>query len=82
MPVDVQALGADFIVASSHKMCGPTGIGFLWGRWVDAGLRAAKQAASAHLIDMAWVAHRECKCGLSQSLSAPPPPAVPAGMSC
>lgn len=33
MPVDVQALGADWIVASSHKMCGPTGIGFLWGRY-------------------------------------------------
>ena len=32
MPVDVQALGADWIVASGHKMCGPTGIGFLWGR--------------------------------------------------
>jgi cysteine desulfurase/selenocysteine lyase len=32
MPVDVQALGADFVVASGHKMCGPTGIGFLWGR--------------------------------------------------
>jgi|TARA_B100001540_G_scaffold244151_1_gene219162 cysteine desulfurase/selenocysteine lyase len=33
MPVDVQALGADFIVASGHKMCGPTGIGFLWGKY-------------------------------------------------
>jgi selenocysteine lyase/cysteine desulfurase len=33
MPVDVQTLGADWIVASSHKMCGPTGIGFLWGRY-------------------------------------------------
>jgi cysteine desulfurase/selenocysteine lyase len=32
MPVDVQALGADWIVASGHKMCAPTGIGFLWGR--------------------------------------------------
>jgi cysteine desulfurase / selenocysteine lyase len=32
MPVDVTTLGADFIVASSHKMCGPTGIGFLWGK--------------------------------------------------
>ncbi len=31
-PMDVQALGADFIVATGHKMCGPTGIGFLWGR--------------------------------------------------
>ena len=32
MPVDVSTLGADWIVASAHKMCGPTGIGFLWGR--------------------------------------------------
>jgi len=32
MPVDVQALGADFLVASSHKMCGPTGIGILYGK--------------------------------------------------
>eukprot|EP00931_Biecheleriopsis_adriatica_P056133 TRINITY_DN33262_c0_g1_i1.p1 TRINITY_DN33262_c0_g1~~TRINITY_DN33262_c0_g1_i1.p1 ORF type:complete len:517 (+),score=91.94 TRINITY_DN33262_c0_g1_i1:77-1627(+) len=32
MPIDVQSLGADWLVASSHKMCGPTGIGFLWGR--------------------------------------------------
>jgi cysteine desulfurase/selenocysteine lyase len=34
MPVDVQQLGADWVVASAHKMCGPTGIGFLWGRCV------------------------------------------------
>jgi cysteine desulfurase/selenocysteine lyase len=32
MPVDVQDLGVDFIAASGHKMVGPTGIGFLWGR--------------------------------------------------
>lgn len=32
MPVDVQALGADFFACSSHKMCGPTGIGVLYGR--------------------------------------------------
>lgn len=32
MPVDVQALGVDFIAASGHKLCGPTGIGFLWGK--------------------------------------------------
>lgn len=30
MKVDVQTLGADFLVASGHKMCAPTGIGFLW----------------------------------------------------
>lgn len=32
MAVDVQNLGADFLVASSHKMCGPTGVGFLYGK--------------------------------------------------
>jgi len=30
--VDVQALGCDFLAFSSHKMCGPTGAGALWGR--------------------------------------------------
>ncbi len=30
--LDVQALGADFIGVSGHKMLGPSGIGFLWGR--------------------------------------------------
>ena len=32
LPVDVQALGCDFYVASAHKMYGPTGVGFVWGR--------------------------------------------------
>ncbi|MBF8283116.1 MAG: cysteine desulfurase/selenocysteine lyase [Anaerolineales bacterium] len=32
LPVDVQTLGADFLAFSAHKMCGPTGIGVLWGR--------------------------------------------------
>ena len=32
MPVDVQALGADFLTFSGHKLYGPTGIGALWGR--------------------------------------------------
>ena len=37
MPVNVQALGADFYVFSGHKMCGPTGIGVLWAkrRWLE-----------------------------------------------
>jgi len=32
LPVDVQALGADFYVFSGHKMLGPTGSGALWAR--------------------------------------------------
>lgn len=32
MPVDVQALGADFFAFSGHKMLGPTGIGVLYGK--------------------------------------------------
>ena len=31
-PFDVQAIGADFVAFSGHKMCGPTGIGVLYGR--------------------------------------------------
>ncbi len=31
MPVDVSALGADFVAFTGHKMLGPTGIGVLWG---------------------------------------------------
>ena len=32
LPIDVQAMGADFLTFSGHKMYGPTGIGVLWGR--------------------------------------------------
>jgi cysteine desulfurase / selenocysteine lyase len=31
-PVDVQTLACDFLALSAHKMCGPTGVGALWGR--------------------------------------------------
>ena len=31
-PVDVTELGADLVAFTGHKMCGPTGIGVLWGR--------------------------------------------------
>ena len=33
-PIDIAAMEADFLVGSSHKLCGPTGMGFLWGREV------------------------------------------------
>ncbi len=32
MPIDVQKLDCDWLVASGHKMCAPTGIGFLYGK--------------------------------------------------
>jgi cysteine desulfurase/selenocysteine lyase len=32
VPTDVAAMGCDFLAFSGHKMCGPTGIGVLWGR--------------------------------------------------
>ena len=32
LPTDVRAWDADFVAFSSHKMCGPSGVGVLWGR--------------------------------------------------
>lgn len=32
IPVDVQALDCDFLAFSGHKMCGPTGVGILYGK--------------------------------------------------
>ena len=37
MQIDFQSLDVDFYVASAHKVCGPTGIGFLYGKqeWLE-----------------------------------------------
>ena len=37
MKIDVQQLDADFYVASAHKLCGPTGVGILYGKekWLN-----------------------------------------------
>ena len=47
MPLDVQALGADFVAFTGHKMLGPTGIGVLWGRQRAAGGRCRRSSAAA-----------------------------------
>ena len=38
--IDVQALGCDFLAFSAHKMCGPSGVGAVWGH---AGLLEAME---------------------------------------
>ena len=59
MAVDVQDLGADFLVFSGHKMIGPTGIGVLYGRrelleamppWMGGG----DMIATVHLDHSTW----------------------------
>jgi len=32
LPIDINDIGCDFLVASGHKMMGPTGVGFIYGR--------------------------------------------------
>ena len=33
LPLDVRAMGADFVAFTGHKLYGPTGVGVLWGRY-------------------------------------------------
>ncbi|HEU4542358.1 MAG TPA: cysteine desulfurase [Jiangellaceae bacterium] len=56
MPVDVSALGADLVAFTGHKMCGPTGIGVLWGRRdvLDALPPFLGGGEMIETVDMAW----------------------------
>jgi cysteine desulfurase/selenocysteine lyase len=67
--VDVTKLGADLVGFTSHKMCGPTGIGVLWGR------RALLEQlppflGGGEMIESVWMDH---------STFAPPPHKFEAG---
>ena len=54
MKVDVQQLGCDFYAFSGHKMCGPTGIGALWGkkRWLEE--MTPYQGGGDMILSVSW----------------------------
>jgi cysteine desulfurase/selenocysteine lyase len=61
LDVDVAKIGCDFYAFSGHKMCGPTGIGALWGRrellddmppWQGGG----EMISEVHLSGSTWAA--------------------------
>ncbi|MFN2184980.1 MAG: cysteine desulfurase [Anaerolineae bacterium] len=59
LPVDVQALDADFLAFSGHKMLGPTGIGALWARKeilqdMPPFLGGGDMIKSVHLRESEW----------------------------
>jgi cysteine desulfurase/selenocysteine lyase len=59
LPVDVRSLGCDFFAASGHKMLGPTGVGFLWGRpgvleEMDPFLGGGEMIREVHLDHSTW----------------------------
>jgi cysteine desulfurase/selenocysteine lyase len=69
MPVDVAALGADFLGFTGHKMCGPTGIGVLWGRR-ELLEEMPPFLGGGEMIEQVWIDH---------STFAPPPHKFEAG---
>jgi cysteine desulfurase/selenocysteine lyase len=69
MPVDVQQLGADFLGFTAHKLCGPTGIGVLWGRR-ELLAEMPPFLGGGEMIESVWMDH---------STFAPPPHKFEAG---
>jgi cysteine desulfurase / selenocysteine lyase len=67
--VDVRALGADLVGFTGHKMCGPTGIGVLWGRR-DLLDEMPPFLGGGEMIETVWMDH---------STFAPPPHKFEAG---
>ena len=69
-PVNVQALGVDFLAFSFHKMCGPSGMGVLYGR-ADALARLEPVLVGGDTVADTWVDRVEFK---------PPPERFEAGL--
>jgi cysteine desulfurase / selenocysteine lyase len=69
MGIDVASLGADFVGFTGHKLCGPTGIGVLWGRR-DLLEDMPPFLGGGEMIESVWIDH---------STFAPPPHKFEAG---
>jgi cysteine desulfurase/selenocysteine lyase len=69
MEINVQELGIDFLAASSHKFCGPTGIGICYGK-LEHLIKASPVYGGGEMID---------KVDLFSSTYAPPPMKFEAG---
>ncbi|HSO68809.1 MAG TPA: cysteine desulfurase [Arachnia sp.] len=66
---DVSALGADLVAFTGHKLCGPTGIGVLWGRY-DLLADLPPYMGGGEMIEVVEMSH---------STYAPPPHRFEAG---
>jgi cysteine desulfurase / selenocysteine lyase len=67
--VDVASMGADLVGVTGHKMCGPTGIGVLWGRR-ELLEQLPPFLGGGEMIESVWMDH---------STFAPPPHKFEAG---
>lgn len=54
LPVDVQEIGCDFLVFSGHKICGPTGIGVLYGREEAFAVTPPYQGGGEMIASVDW----------------------------
>jgi cysteine desulfurase / selenocysteine lyase len=80
MPIDVQALGVDFLVASGHKMLAPTGVGVLYGRY---GLLAALPPAAGGggaMVERVFLRHAQFAPPPARFESGTPPIAAAIGL--
>lgn len=59
MPINVQAIDCDWLVASGHKMCAPTGIGFLYGRQELLAVMPPFMGGG-EMISEVWLDHFTC----------------------
>jgi cysteine desulfurase/selenocysteine lyase len=59
MPLDVQAMDCDWLVASGHKMCAPTGVGFLYGK-LDLLLAMPPFMGGGEMISEVYLDHFTC----------------------